>query len=68
MKTRTIQKVITKGSLEEQKSDFTYWQTKTYAERLNALEEIRREYNQWKYGDAEPRFQRVYRITRLEQS
>ena len=68
MKTRTIEKVMTKSKLGEEKSDFAYWQTKSYAERLAALEEIRREYNNWKYTDAEQRFQRVYRIVKLKQS
>ena len=68
MKTRTIQKVIAKVNLNDQKSDFAYWQTKSYGERLNALEEIRREYNDWKYTDAEQRFQRVYRVVKLKQS
>ncbi len=65
---RKIKKVITKTALNEQKSDFDYWQTKSYAERLQALEEIRREYNNWKYTDAEQRFQRVYRVVELKQS
>lgn len=68
MKIRTIEKVVTKTNLAEQKSDFSYWQTKTYTERLAALEEIRREYNSWKYSDVEQRFQRVYRVTKLKQS
>ena len=66
MKTRTIEKVVTKVNQNEQNSDFAYWQSKSYAERLAALEEIRREYNSWKYTDAEQRFQRVYRITKLK--
>ncbi len=61
-------KVITKTRLDEEKSDFNYWQTKSYAERLAVLEEIRQEFNGWKYGDAEQGFQRVYRITQLKQS
>jgi hypothetical protein len=56
MKVRTIEKVITKTKLSEQKSDFAFWQSKSYAERLIALEEIRQEYNNWKYTDAERRF------------
>ncbi|HRH42352.1 MAG TPA: hypothetical protein PKY82_12060 [Pyrinomonadaceae bacterium] len=66
MKKRTIEAVITKTNLTKQKSDFTYWQTKSYAERLAALEEIRQEYNNWKYTDAEQRFQRVYRVVKLK--
>ena len=65
---RKIEKVVKKTSMGEEKSDFAYWRTKSYAERLAALEEIRREYNNWKYSDAEQRFQRVYRITQLKQS
>ena len=68
MKVRAVEKVITKTSFAQQKNDFAYWQTKSYAERLAALEEIRQEYNNWKYTDAEQRFQRVYRIVKLKQS
>jgi hypothetical protein len=66
MKARTIEKVISKVKLTEQKSDFLYWQSKSYIERLAALEDIRREYNNWRYNGAEQRFQRVYRITQLK--
>lgn len=62
MKARTIENVVTKISFDKQKSDFAYWQTKSFAERFAALEEIREEYNNWKYTDAERRFQRVCRI------
>jgi hypothetical protein len=62
-----IVKVITKARLIEEKSDFKYWQAKSYAERLAALEEIRQEFNGWKYGDAEQGFQRVYRMTNLKE-
>lgn len=68
MKTEAIEKVVTKTKIGEEKSDFAYWQTKSYAERLAALEEIRREYNNWKYTNAEQRFQRVYRVVKLKQS
>ena len=67
MKVRTIEKAITKTTLKQHNSDFSYWQSKSYAERLNALEEIREEFNNWKYSDAEQRFQRVYRITQFKQ-
>ncbi len=63
---RTIEKTVMKVSLGEEKSDFAYWQRKSPLERLAALEEIRREYHKWKYDDAEPRFQRVYRIVKLK--
>ena len=47
----------------EKKSDFEYWQTQAPQTRLAVLEEIRKEYHQWKYG-AEPRLQRVYKIVK----
>lgn len=67
MRTNKIAKVIQKTTINKKASDVTYWRTKTYAERLAALEDIRREYNSWKYSDAEQRFQRVYRIIEPEQ-
>jgi hypothetical protein len=41
--------------------DIDFWLTRPYQERLDALEEIRHEYNLWRFG-AEPRFQRVFKI------
>lgn len=49
-------------SIQENKSDFEYWQTQPYEIRLTVLEQIRTEYNTWKYG-TEQGFQRVYTIT-----
>lgn len=63
-----MEKVVAKIRLSKQGSDLEYWRSKTFAERLAALEEIRREYNSWKYTDAEQRFQRVYRVVKLKQS
>ena len=42
-------------------TDFVYWQTRPYIERLAALESIRNDYIKWAY-DSQPGFQRVYRI------
>jgi hypothetical protein len=58
-----IEKRYTKVSLRRQESDFAYWQTQPYAARLAALEQMREEYHRWRY-DAEPGFQRVYRIVK----
>jgi hypothetical protein len=55
--------VCRKINLKEQKSDFSYWQTQSYQARLKALEEIRHNYHQWKYKNAESRLQRVYTIS-----
>ncbi len=59
----TVQKFVTKTSLRKRKSDFAYWQSQPYEVRLATLEQIRREYHEWRYG-AEPRFQRVYSIAK----
>lgn len=53
--------VIHKVKLKDAQSDFAYWQSRPYQERLEALEKIRQEYNSWKYG-TEQGFQRVYTI------
>ncbi len=58
---RVNRKIIRKEKLEKVNTDFTYWQTKSYQERLSALESIREEYNSWEY-DNKQRFQRVYKI------
>lgn len=57
--------VFKKYKIEEEPSDFAYWQTRPYTERLMALESIREEYIRWKYGTPPP-FQRVYRVVKLE--
>jgi hypothetical protein len=60
-RTRTMAKTAVKIKLSESKSDFGYWQTQSYQKRLAALEQIRQEYADWKYG-SRPRFQRVLSI------
>jgi len=56
-----IEPILTKVNITEQKSDFAYWQTQPYFLRLAALEQIRQEYHQWRYG-VQPGFQRIYTI------
>ncbi len=56
-----IAKVVTKVKIDEQESDFAYWQTRPPEARLAALEEIRREYHLWRYG-GEPPFRKVVTI------
>jgi hypothetical protein len=53
--------VVTKLDLHEKVSDRPYWLTKTPEERIEALEQIRTEFNNWRYG-VQPRLQRVYTI------
>jgi hypothetical protein len=56
-----MEKVIKKINKKQQKSDFNYWQQQPLEKRLEALEEIRQQYHQYKYN-AEPRLQRIYTI------
>jgi hypothetical protein len=56
-----MEKVITKHRLNEKQTDYAYWQQQSPLKRLEALEDIRKEYNSWKYV-TEQGFQRVYRI------
>jgi len=65
-KKRSIEKVVQIRSLKEPKGDAVWWwRTQPYPARLAALEGIRQEVHRWKYG-AEPRFQRVYRMVKLQ--
>ena len=48
---------------DEVPTDFAYWQTRSFEERLAALESIRNDYIKWAY-DIQPGFQRVYRIVK----
>jgi len=58
-----ISKVIKRYKINEQPNDFSFWQSKSYEERLEALEQIRKEYNLWRYN-AEQGFQRIYRVVK----
>jgi hypothetical protein len=59
----SIDKVVKKYKINEQPNDFIFWQAKSYEERLDALEQIRKEYNLWRYN-AEQGFQRIYKIVK----
>jgi hypothetical protein len=58
-----IAKIVTIKKIQEPDSDYLYWQSQPYTVRLAALEEIRRDYHQWRFG-AEPGFQRVLTIVK----
>jgi hypothetical protein len=51
------------GKIKQQGNDFLFWQSQPFEVRLATIEQIRQEYNTWKYG-AEQGFQRVYRIVK----
>ena len=58
---------VKKGKIKEQGNDFLFWSSQPYEIRLKAIEQIRKEYNTWKYG-AKQRFQRVYKIIKRQPS
>jgi hypothetical protein len=53
--------IIRKIKLAEEKSDYSYWINQSVEARLDALESLREEFNNWKFND-QPKFQRVYRV------
>lgn len=61
-----IEKVVHIVKLKDKKTDFKYWQSQSVEKRMEALEEIRQEYNSWRYGDWQG-FQRVFKIIRRKQ-
>lgn len=58
-----MRKVVRKVALKKQLSDSAYWREQPYETRLAALEEIRREYHQWRY-DTQPRLQRFLSVVK----
>jgi len=56
--------IVKKG---QEIDDIFYWLERLPIERIIALETIRQEYNQWKYG-TEQGFQRVYQVVKRQWS
>ncbi|HAD33256.1 MAG TPA: hypothetical protein DCF44_01955 [Chitinophagaceae bacterium] len=56
-----MEKVVKIINLKEKQSDFSYWQTKSPKERLEAIEMLRSQFMKFK-KDVQPRLQRVCRI------
>jgi len=55
--------IINKVKITEEKSDYSYWLNQPVEARLEALESIREEYNNWKFHDQQG-FQRIYRVVK----
>ena len=55
--------IVRKGNIKNQGNDFLFWQSQPYEKRLATIEQIRNEYNSWKYADKQG-FQRVYRVVK----
>ncbi len=63
-----MKRVVRKYRLGEEPKDSEFWQTRSYEERIEALERIRDEYNSWRYNADQQRFQRVYRVIKQKRS
>lgn len=59
---RMIRKVTAVTTNKEQASDYQYWITRPYKERLDAIELLRQSYMSF-LKDVPSRLQRVYRVT-----
>ena len=57
-----MEKVVKKLRLNEESTDLDFWLTKSYSERLNALEVLREHYIKYFLNGHKPGFQRVYRV------
>ena len=57
---KTQVKIVKKGQEED---DIFFWLERMPIERILALETIRQEYNQWKYGNQQG-FQRIYKVAK----
>lgn len=53
--------IVKKIKLTEERSEYSYWANQSVEARLDALESLRDEFNNWKFNDQQ-RFQRVYRV------
>lgn len=61
-----MDKVLKIISDKDKQSDYSYWKTKTPAERLAAIEFLRQQYKNHKY-DPQSRLQRVCKIINQKQ-
>ena len=60
IETRPAIRIYKKG---EEPDDLLFWLSRPAIERILALEEIRKQYNDWKYGTRRE-LQRVYKIVK----
>lgn len=62
-KKRQIEKVFFRRNIHDRQNDVAYWLSQPPEARIAAVEELRSQYNQWRYG-AQPRLERVYRVVK----
>ncbi len=54
-----ISATVKRKKITDPRDEALYWRSQSPQERIAALELIRSEYNAWKYGHAQPGFQRI---------
>ncbi len=59
-----MEKIVKKLNLNDQGNDLEFWLTKSYEERLIALENLRQQYFKFFTNGLGTRLQRVYRVTK----
>jgi len=58
-----VERVVAKRRLDERDQPWHYWLTRLPAERIEAVESLRREHHGWTHG-TEPRRSRVLAVVR----
>jgi hypothetical protein len=59
----SVERVVTKKIVGDSDEPWRYWLTRPNEERIDAVEELRREHHGWADG-TEPRLPRVFEIVR----
>lgn len=59
----SVERVVTKKVIGDPDEPWRYWLTRPIEERIDAVEELRREHHGWVCG-SEPRLPRVFEIVR----
>jgi hypothetical protein len=57
-----MEKIVRKYKLGEEPSEYEYWKTRTYLERLSTIEFLRSQFYQ--VNDNPPRLQRLFKIVK----
>lgn len=61
-----MEKIVKIVKLGHDDSNLIYWLSRSFTQRLEELEKLRTEINQYMYGNQQG-FQRVYRVVKREQ-
>jgi hypothetical protein len=62
-----MEKVLKITSVKDKQSDYAYWKTKSFQERLTAIEFLRQQFISHQ-NDSKPGLQRICKVTNRKQS